>query len=494
MNSSHPSLISGCSAAAFVAVLACGIASPPARCDSATCLASKDNTLFQYVYDPDNPTAPIMSNGIGPWFASGQNNSLQIQRALLQFDLSDIPANATITGVTLDLHVTDVPKSETSGGGNQRTFWLKALQLPGGSSWGEGQSNAVPGPGTGRGVPAQPGDATWLHQQYDTVPWPAGREGALGPDRLDASGLGEPAGVVPAMDSVPSTPVPVTWTNAGMALDVQAWVHGDVLNDGWVVVGEEGDSDALRGSKRTFASREAQAYQPTLTVQYTVPPESPATRVWKGAAVDDNSWSNAANWGGTVPQSGSILQFGTAPPANTITQNDLDDGTPFGGVVFAADAPAYRLQGAGIKLAGPIQNLSRNDQVLGLDVEFVAGGGEFDDRGKTLSATHSLRGAGPLVKSGTGTLALSGENDYSGGTVVSGGTLLIADARAVPARGSLTIGNGCAVVLQAGLTTAPANRASLRGVLPVPEPTTLVLLLAGGAALAAGRFALRRAP
>jgi hypothetical protein len=38
-----------------------------------------------------------------------------------------------------------------------------------------------------------------------------------------------------------------------------------------VLVGEEGVGDALKGSKRQFASREAGVYQPTLVVEHVVP-------------------------------------------------------------------------------------------------------------------------------------------------------------------------------------------------------------------------------
>jgi autotransporter-associated beta strand protein len=51
-------------------------------------------------------------------------------------------------------------------------------------------------------------------------------------------------------------------------------------------------------------------------------------------------------------------------------------------------------------------------------------------------------GNGGLIKTGAGTLTLSGANSYQGGTVVSGGTLVVDTAAALPAGGALTIGAG----------------------------------------------------
>jgi autotransporter-associated beta strand protein len=84
----------------------------------------------------------------------------------------------------------------------------------------------------------------------------------------------------------------------------------------------------------------------------------------------------------------------------------------------------------------------------------------------------------PLQKTGGGKLTLRGANSYSGGTVVSDGTLEIAGAEALPCGGSLTIEAGAAVVLQNGLSAGNGS------VAPVPEPGTGALLSAAMIALA----------
>jgi hypothetical protein len=241
-------------------VLAVGVLAdvPALRAESVTSYAVKDNSIFQ-----NNDKA----NGIGVWIAAGQNNSSQIQRGLIQFDLAAIPAAAQVSAVTLNLYVVDVPKTDKA---KQRSFWVQALQGIGTPSWGEGASDAKD---VGQGVAAQPGDATWYYKQYNTVSWPTGRDGALA-----AGPLGDPVGVVPANispDPTNTTPYLVSWKKSlatdQLVQDVQAGVDGSVANNGWVLVGEEGAGDALKGSKRQFASREAGAYQPSLLVEYAVP-------------------------------------------------------------------------------------------------------------------------------------------------------------------------------------------------------------------------------
>ena len=112
--------------------------------------------------------------------------------------------------------------------------------------WGEGSAS-----GSGRGGPAEPGDATWLHTFYDTQTWAA------------------PGGDFdPAVSA--STPVDLPafyqWQSAGMAADVQGWLDQPQANFGWMLLGSEGD---LPSSKR-FDSRESPipSQRPVLQIDY----------------------------------------------------------------------------------------------------------------------------------------------------------------------------------------------------------------------------------
>ena len=79
-------------------------------------------------------------------------------------------------------------------------------------------------------------------------------------------------------------------------------------------------------------------------------------------------------------------------------------------------------------------------------------------------------GSCSLTLSGNGELILSGLNTYSGGTDVSGGTLVVSSNEGIADGSSLTVGAG-AVSIFAG-AAVPQTAA------PVPEPGTLALLAA----------------
>lgn len=62
----------------------------------------------------------------------------------------------------------------------------------------------------------------------------------------------------------------------------------------------------------------------------------------------------------------------------------------------------------------------------------------------------SLTGTGALTKNNHGLLTLSGENDYSGGTVVNGGTLRLENADALPTDRAVTLAGGTLDLNEAG--------------------------------------------
>ena len=95
-----------------------------------------------------------------------------------------------------------------------------------------------------------------------------------------------------------------------------------------------------------------------------------------------------------------------------------------------------------------------------------------------------------LTMSGTGgMLILSGSDSYTGGTFVEAGTLVATNSEALPDGSSLTIGANATSVFGPTGTAAALAASPAGSVAPVPEPDTLVLLLAGAmlAALAAWR-------
>jgi autotransporter-associated beta strand protein len=109
--------------------------------------------------------------------------------------------------------------------------------------------------------------------------------------------------------------------------------------------------------------------------------------------------------------------------------------------------------------------------------------GSIEDSGAPGSIT--------LVLDGPGTQILSGSNTYSGGTVVTEGTLILASPSALADGSSLTVGQGASSLFApafapSSVSASPAIAAT------VPEPGTLLLLLAALGCAAACRRAGRR--
>ena len=86
---------------------------------------------------------------------------------------------------------------------------------------------------------------------------------------------------------------------------------------------------------------------------------------------------------------------------------------------------------------------------------------------------------GSLTKIGTGTLTLTGTNNYLGGTTVANGTLSVTNANWIDTAGigtNLSVGSGLTAF--SPIIPAPVGGAAVQ---PVPEPSTLALLLLAAA-------------
>lgn len=106
--------------------------------------AEKDNSIYS---ENDN------SNGSGISLFAGRTNSAALRRALVKFDITSIPANATITEARLSIT-----------GSRQSSNSISAHRLNG--DWGESTSNASGQEGQGASPAAD--DATWNFQFFST--------------------------------------------------------------------------------------------------------------------------------------------------------------------------------------------------------------------------------------------------------------------------------------------------------------------------------------
>ena len=169
-----------------------------------------------------------------------------LRRGLIAFDLTSIPANATITGATLSMYLS---KSGPSSAAVNISL-SKALR-----DWGEGASNA--GSPGGDGAPAQAGDATWLHTFYNTSFW--------------TTPGGDFSPTISATTPVGAENTTHLWGGSGLLADVQAWVSDPASNFGWVIRANEIDA----ASAQRLDSREHATHPPQLTITYQVPCVTP---------------------------------------------------------------------------------------------------------------------------------------------------------------------------------------------------------------------------
>ena len=163
------------------------------------------------------------------------------------------------------------------------------------------------------------------------------------------------------------------------------------------------------------------------------------TNTWNGSK--DTNWiggNSRQNWSQGNPSGGQLLVF--AGTTNTTNNNNTTANTSYAGIIFAANAGAFSLNGNVITLAGDIANYSAFNQainlslILGTNVTFNAASNKL-----TIAGSSRISGSFSLTKSGSGTLVLANSNSYSGGTIVNAGSILIQNTNALGSGGvSLT--------------------------------------------------------
>lgn len=195
---------------------------------------SKDNTLYEYTGGVD------LSSGQGPYLFVGRTNQAlgSIRRALIAFDLTDIPTGSTINSAMLTMNLSKTAPSSS-------TITLHRIL----ADWGEGASDSP----TGGGSPAMPGDATWRHRFYDTTLWstPGADVNAIVSASTSVNALGR-----------------YVWSSPQLIVDVQGWVANPTTNFGWLIQGDETTS----ATAKRFDSKnnEFTADRPQLQLDITL--------------------------------------------------------------------------------------------------------------------------------------------------------------------------------------------------------------------------------
>jgi len=220
------------------------------------------------------------SNGQGSYIFVGETQGEEERRALLAFDLSEIPSDAAILEASLSLYM----NKTVVGGVNIHLHRLIR-------DWGEGPSDA---PGQeGMGAPAEEGDSTWLQSIYPDTPWEvAGGEFISQPSAtaiVGGTGYDE-------------------WSGDGLITDVQGWIDRPNTNYGWILVGETGVTTTKRFDSRHSSNPDR---RPTLTVTYTAGPPL----LWAGYQIEPDGRSvNTGDWLGWI-------DVGTPPWVYSYTLN-----------------------------------------------------------------------------------------------------------------------------------------------------------------------------
>ncbi len=132
--------------------------------------------------------------------------------------------------------------------------------------------------------------------------------------------------------------------------------------------------------------------------------------------------SDALSFGGVISGTGAVTQAGTGTTTLTAA-NTYGGGTTLnaGTLAVSNNANLGNASGGLSFGGGTLQYLSgfTSNRAVTLN----AGGGTFDTNGNDATLAGAINGAGGLVKSGAGTLTLSGSSAYAGATNVNGGTL-----------------------------------------------------------------------
>lgn len=287
-----------------------------------TLTPSKDNAIYS---ESGN------SSGLGQLF-SGTACTLNKRRALLQFDLSSIPAGATITSATLTLNCNN------SGESTNSVYTLHALT----TAFGEGTS--LPGGAGGTGATAISPDATWANAMTPVPAW-----------------------TTPGGDFIPTVVSSVSMTASGdqtfptssdfVAL-AQAWYDTPAFNFGVIVIGTE----ATSCSARRFGSKDL-GVAPALVITYTLPCTGPVA-ICQNATIYLDASGNATLSGSDIDggstdacASGSL---GLVASQTTFSCADLPSAAGKLIVTGAYDGPLLGGHPKGIELYvdGAIANLS----------------------------------------------------------------------------------------------------------------------------------------
>ena len=206
-------------------------------------------------------SAPDNNAGGNTLLNLGTDGQGGVRRGLLRFDVSAIPAGATVTSAVLRLTVVRIPV----GGPANSNFELHRLL----ADWSGGTQAG------NSGAPATEGEVTWNSRMHGTGGW------------TDPGAAGDAEATASASQFVNSiSGVTYEWAGAGVTRDVQDWMNEPGSNFGWLLRSDDEDS---RRTARAFAALENGNSFGTLEIGYTsranMPPTVAITNPTNGAVL-----------------------------------------------------------------------------------------------------------------------------------------------------------------------------------------------------------------
>lgn len=179
----------------------------------------KDTVIFEGVAN---------SGGASTLLFAGFTSDTKERRALLAFDLSQVPTKTQIVSATLVLNVSRVNIAMVPS-----MFALHRLL----GDWGEAGSSG----GSGQGAPAKLGDATWEYAVYTSTIW---------------NDSGGDFAVTASATTIVGGVGAYRWSGPQLLADVQSWFSAPAANFGWILLGVE---DKAQTTKQIIARENANA-------------------------------------------------------------------------------------------------------------------------------------------------------------------------------------------------------------------------------------------